>query len=101
MNDGLKDKYRQAIVKILADNPRVERAVLFGSRAMGTYTANSDVDIVLYGQELTLTDHGHLASLMSELTMPQQVDLVLYRTIDNPRLIEHINKYGLEWYKKT
>ena len=32
MNDGLKGTHRQAMIDILLANPRVERAVLFGSR---------------------------------------------------------------------
>lgn len=38
MSDGLKVKHRAAIIATLAANDRVERAVLFGSRAMGTNT---------------------------------------------------------------
>ncbi|MBN2841735.1 MAG: nucleotidyltransferase domain-containing protein, partial [Sedimentisphaerales bacterium] len=72
----MKDKYLQAVIKILADNPRVERALLFGSRAMGTYTPDSGVDIALFGDELTISDHGQLANLISEQTMPQQVDIL-------------------------
>ncbi len=101
MTDGLKDVYKQAIIRILADSPHVQRAVLFGSRAMGTFTANSDVDIALYGDELTLSDLGHIAAAADELNIPQQLDFLLYRTIDNPRLIEHIEKYGQEWFCRT
>jgi len=32
---------------ILTANPRVERVVLFGSRAMGTHTPESDIDLAL------------------------------------------------------
>ena len=35
MTDGLKDVHREAIIGALAANDRVERAVLFGSRATG------------------------------------------------------------------
>ena len=45
MTDGLKDRHREAIIATIAANERVERAVLFGSRATGTYSASSDVDI--------------------------------------------------------
>ena len=61
MMDGLKDKYRKAIITILTDNERVEKVVLFGSRAMGTFTPTSDVDIALFGDNLTLTDQAKLA----------------------------------------
>ena len=44
MSDGLKAQHRAAIIAALAANDRVERAVLFGSRAMGTNTITSDVE---------------------------------------------------------
>lgn len=100
MSDGLKAKHRAAIIATLAANDRVERAVLFGSRAMGTNTITSDVDIALFGQQLTLTDQASLAAACEELPMAQSVDLVLHSAIDNPALVEHIRSYGVEWYRR-
>ena len=100
MSDGLKAKHRAAIIATLAANNRVERAVLFGSRAMGTNTITSDVDIALFGQHLTLTDQASLAAACEELPMAQSVDLVLHSAIDNPALVEHIRSYGVEWYRR-
>ena len=100
MTDGLKAKHRAAIIAALAANNRVERAVLFGSRAMGTNTITSDVDIALFGQQLTLTDQASLAAACEELPMAQSVDLVLHSAIDNPALLEHIRTCGVEWYRR-
>ena len=98
MTGGLKEKYRTAIITEIAKNDRVERAVLFGSRAMGTNTVTSDVDIVLFGDTLTLSDQAKLCAAMELIPMAQSVDLVLFNKIDHPPLIEHICKYGIEWY---
>ena len=100
MSDGLKANHRAAIIATLAANHRVEQAVLFGSRAMGTNTVASDVDIALFGQQLTLTDQANLAAACGELPMAQSVDLVLHSTIDNPALVEHIRSHGVEWYRR-
>ena len=100
MTDGLKAKHRAAIIATLAANHRLERAVLFGARAMGTNTITSDVDIALFGQQLTLTDQASLAAACEELPMAQSVDLVLHSAIDNPALVEHIGSYGVEWYQR-
>ena len=97
MTDGLKDKHRKAIIEILSANRRVERVVLFGSRAMGTFTATSDVDIALFGDKLTLTDHAKLAEAIDKLSIPQQVDILLYKSIKNEKLIEHIKTHGVDW----
>ena len=100
MSDGLKAHHRAAIIATLAANHRVEKAVLFGSRAMGANTVTSDVDIALFGRQLTLTDQAKLAAACEELPMAQSVDLVLYSTIDNPALVEHIHSHGVEWYRR-
>ncbi|MCY3537070.1 MAG: restriction endonuclease subunit S [Cyanobacteria bacterium MAG IRC4_bin_6] len=100
MTDGLKAHHRAAIIATLAANHRVEQAVLFGSRAMGAHTVTSDVDIALFGRQLTLTDQAKLAAACEELPMAQSVDLVLHSTIDNPALVEHICSHGVEWYRR-
>lgn len=98
MTDGLKDKHRAAIVAAIAANDRVERAVLFGSRATGTNTATSDVDIALFGDLLTLTDQAYLAAALDEIPMAQSVHLLLYNSIQSRILREHIRRQGIEWY---
>ena len=100
MIDGLRDKHRNAIIEVLASNDRVERAILFGSRATETFTPDSDVDIALFGEGLTMTDQGRLATALEESAIPQRVDLVLYGQIDNDALREHIRQCGIEWYKR-
>ena len=100
MTDGLKDKHRAAIVAAIAANDSVERAVLFGSRATGTNTATSDVDIALFGDRLTLTDQAYLAAALDEIPMAQSVDLLLYDSIQSRILREHIRRQGIEWYAR-
>ena len=100
MIDGLKAEYRDTIIDILAANERVERAVLFGSRAMETFTPASDVDIALFGDRLTLTDQANLAAAIDELPMAQRVDLLLHKTVNNDALRKHIEQHGVEWYRR-
>jgi len=100
MKDGLKDKYRRAIIDILSANERVERVVLFGSRAMQTHTPASDVDLVLFGDRLILTDQTRMAAAIEALTMPQRVDLLLHKHIDNEKLKEHIKQHGITWFRR-
>ena len=101
MNDGLKDKHRQAVIDILAAHPGVEKVVLFGSRATGTFTPESDVDVCLFGDSLSLTDQADLARKIDELPMPQRVDLLRHKTIKDKKLLAHIRKHGLEWFTRT
>ena len=100
MTDGLKDRHRAAIIATIAANDRVERAVLFGSRATGTHSVSSDVDIALIGDRLTLTDQARLAAALDEIPMAQEIDLVLYDSIQDETLRKHIRYQSAEWYAK-
>ena len=101
MTDGLKNVHREAIIAKIAANRRVERAVLFGSRATGTNTVSSDVDIALFGDRLTLTDQARLAAALDEIPMAQSVDLLLYNSIQDRTLREHIWNQGIELFARS
>ena len=100
MTDGLKDAHREAIIAVIAANDRVERAVLFGSRATETNTVTSDVDIALFGDRLTWTDQARLAAAIDKIPMAQSVDLLLYNSIRDRTLREHIRRQGIAWYER-
>ena len=100
MTDGLKPAHRQAIIDALAANPKVERIVLFGSRAKGTFTLTSDVDLALFGDDLTLSDQAALAEAVAELSVPQRVDILIYHRIESQALREEIRKHGVEWFAR-
>jgi len=97
MTDGLKDAHREAIIAVIAANERVERAVLFGSRANGTNTGTPDVESVLVGEQLTLTDQARLSTAIDEIPMAQAVDLMLYDAVRDQALRDHIRHDGVEW----
>ena len=97
---GLKVKYAKLLIEILSSNPRVERVVLFGSRATGSYTKTSDIDLVLYGQQLTLSDLARLSREIELTTIPHKVDLVAARLIEDRDLLDHIDRHGLEVWQR-
>ena len=101
MNDGLKERNRAKIRQVLASHPGVERAVLFGSRATGTYRPGSDVDLALAGDGLTHSDLGVIGAAMEATTVPQIVDLVLWSSIGNRGLADHIRTVGVEFYIRS
>lgn len=92
-NSGLSEQELEQIRAVLRAVPAIEKAVLFGSRAMGLARGNSDVDIMLYGEKLTLGDVAHARALLEETTLPYQFDLVLYDA-GNESLREHIEQHG-------
>jgi predicted nucleotidyltransferase len=88
------------IRRILADEPAVEKAVIFGSRAKGTQRPGSDIDLTLVGPGLSLATLGHIAAQLDESPIPYQVDLSVFDLIEHPGLREHIERVGQVFYQK-
>ncbi len=99
-NDGLQLRHRKAVLDILRANPRVERAVLYGSRATGNYREASDIDIALEGADLTFTDQADLLDALLDTTIPYEFDITLMHEIENDALRDHINSDGITWFTR-
>ena len=96
-NFGLKDRHREAIIATIAANDRVERAVLFGSRATGTYTPTSDVDIALFGACLTLADQAGLSGLSTRFRWRSRSTCCCTNVTQDRTIREHIRTHGIQW----
>jgi len=100
MRYGLKDAVIGQINDVLAQYPPVEQAILYGSRAKGNYRPGSDIDLTLKGESLTLRILNRLDNQLDDLLLPYTFDLSLYQQIDNPNLLDHINRVGIIFYQK-
>ncbi|GAB3505485.1 nucleotidyltransferase domain-containing protein [Spirosoma knui] len=94
MRYGLSDAHLLDIVNTIASTPRIQRAVLFGSRAKGNQRPGSDIDIALKGDRLALNDLLAVSVALDELGLPFKFDLILYDRISEPALQEHIDRVG-------
>ena len=100
MRLGLPEEAILEIKSVLALYPEVEKAILYGSRAMGTFKPGSDIDLALVGEKLT---HNHLLGIMSDLDdllLPWMIDLSLYADLDHSGLREHIGRVGQTLYER-
>lgn len=99
-NTGLNSNQIADINKIFVNYEQIDKVILYGSRAMGTYNKRSDIDLVVLGSNIDRTLIINLKFDLEELNIPYFVDLQDYKTIDNQKLIEHINRVGIDFYKK-
>lgn len=99
---GLKEGDIKSIISILQQQPEVEEALIFGSRAKGNYRTGSDVDMAVKGDGINLKLITHISYLLNEETaMPYQFDVLNYHSIRNAGLVEHIDRAGISFYKKS
>ncbi|MDR3197494.1 MAG: nucleotidyltransferase domain-containing protein, partial [Planctomycetaceae bacterium] len=94
MNDGLTERYRAELRSIFASCSKVERVLLFGSRAKGNFRRDSDVDFVLEGNDLVFSDLASLRGQFEESNVPYDIDILIRNKINNQSLENQINKYG-------
>lgn len=101
MQYGLTDATIQSICNVLARYPQVERAILYGSRAKGTYKRGSDIDLTLQGtKELTLDVLYSILNDIDDLELPYTIDVSLFEDIHDPALLDHIRRRGQVFYEK-
>jgi len=101
MQYGLKDETLEAIKRVISRHDEVEQAILYGSRAKGNFKEASDIDLVITGKELDTSILSKIHWQLDDLLLPSFIDLAIYHHIDNPQLIEHINRVGKIIYQKN
>ena len=95
---GLPILVTEQLQMIFCSEPQVKKVILFGSRAKGNYRNGSDIDFCIETDTLTIFDLLKLSDKIEMLDLPWKVDLVLKHTIDNPELLKHIQRVGVEFY---
>jgi predicted nucleotidyltransferase len=95
---GLPESDFSKIITILKNHSKIEQATLFGSRAKGTFSNGSDVDIALTGENLKLNDILEVSEEIDKLFLPWKFDLVIFNRIKEEALIDHINRVGVQLF---
>ncbi|WOG29992.1 nucleotidyltransferase domain-containing protein [Endozoicomonas sp. 8E] len=103
MKFGLSDKTIEAIQDVLSQHRQIGRAVIYGSRAKGNYRTGSDIDLTLVaakGETLDLNLLIKIDDALDNLLLPYSFDLSILAGIDNPALVEHIQRVGQLFYQR-
>jgi len=100
VNYGLPDETITAITSAFAQYPTIDKAILYGSRAIGTYKNGSDIDLTLCGENLTVQTLQDIMNTLDDLLLPYTIDLSLHSHLDNPALLEHVQRVGVVFYEK-
>jgi len=88
------------IQSVFGKHSGVEAAILYGSRAKGSYRNGSDIDLTLHGTSLDLSTLMKIEHELDDLCLPHKIDLSIFHKIENPDLIEHITRVGVEFYRR-
>ena len=97
---GLSIEDREKINNLFKQFEFVDKVILYGSRAKGNYKPSSDIDITLFGDNLTLSQLQLIENEIDDLLLPYKFDVSIYKQISNIELIEHIDRVGKVLYMK-
>jgi predicted nucleotidyltransferase len=84
----------ELVRSVLRLHPEVHRATLSGSRAKGTHTPRSDVDLALAGPLGALGAEA-IAAELEELPLPYHFDVQALADITHLPLLAHIERVGV------
>lgn len=98
---GLSEEVILKIQSVFQSHPKIEKCLIYGSRAKGNFRYNSDIDLTLVGKKLSLSDQLKVENELDDLLLPYKIDLSIFHTLNHPGLIDHINRVGLLFYKKS
>lgn len=98
---GLTGKTVAEIQSILAAFPEVKRAILFGSRAKGTFRAGSDIDLALVGEEVDWRVLGRIEMRLDDSMLPYSFSLIELSDRTNADVAAHVQRVGKVFYEKA
>jgi predicted nucleotidyltransferase len=90
---GLSEDIVQQLQQTIKRYP-VDDAVIYGSRGRGDYKPTSDIDLAIYGQNLSPTEFANLYGELESLPILFHMDIAHVEALHNPALIAHIQRDG-------
>ena len=98
---GLKQEQIAKMINVFSQFPEIEEVIIYGSRAKGNYRSGSDIDLTLKGSTLNLNLLFKIENALDDILLPYFIDLSIYHTLNNPDLVNHIDRVGCKFYSKT
>ena len=100
MKFGLKESDIELIQTVLSNYLEVDKVLIYGSRAKGTFKPASDIDLTLLGEKLNLTIQYKIENDLDDLMLPYLFDISIFNQISNTDLVEHINRVGIVFFER-
>lgn len=95
-NFGLPERTIKDLYNYFFKKNDIEKVIIFGSRAKGTYRNGSDIDFAI----LTKNNKTFykIAGELDDLPTPYKFDIINYSKLEDCAIKESIDKYGKIFY---
>lgn len=97
---GLTTEQLDVLTRIFKKHSKIQAVTLYGSRAKGNFHPRSDIDLVVFGDNIDRFLISELLLDLDDSNLPYSVDLQNYSDLKNRALIEHIDRIGVPIFKQ-
>lgn len=97
---GLSDTIIEGLREVFKKHANIDEVIIFGSRAKGTYSEGSDIDLALKGNNISFNQLMDIHIQIEDLDLLYKVDLVDYNKYAASPVAAHIDSVGKVFYKK-
>lgn len=94
----IDNKLKKKLIEVFKRYKEVDKVMLFGSRARGDYKINSDVDLCIFGDDVTHSILAKVSMDIYEIDTPLSFDIVQFAELTKKELIENILSEGVIIY---
>ena len=95
---GLEQELIDTINTIFLENKKIEKVLIFGSRAKGNFITGSDIDLALIGENISHEDIINIKLAIDDIALLYSVDIVAYNDVKNTPIGDHIKRIGKIFY---
>lgn len=97
---GLDPNLVAAIIALAQQSAKVDRLLLYGSRARGDYSNRSDIDLALDAPTMDITDFADFLVALNDLPCLFKIDLLRLQDLQNPNLHAQIAKDAITLFAR-
>lgn len=97
---GLSDTVIADICSVFGLYQNIDKVIIFGSRAKGTYSEGSDIDLAVVGENISFNQLMDINIQIEDLGLLYKVDVVDYNKNAETPIGEHIRRVGKLFYQK-
>lgn len=94
---GLARRHYLDLARVFDKYPKIERVLIFGSRAKGVEKPYSDIDLAVIAPNMEDTEFARVLSDLDELELVFKLDVLHFR-LNQPKLKETILAHGKTFY---
>lgn len=98
--NNVPERFLTELTNYCSNNNKIEKVLLFGSRARGDFQFNSDIDLALYTTDITHSDQNMIEYMIQEIPTPLKIDIVFMDRLLKEELIKNIKRDGVILYEQ-